>query len=291
MDATSPSLLHDTPLESERAPIHPLAATLIARNAENLARFYEEKLGFARLGQSGDRIRLGAGPVGFLDILHRPAAKPHSGRGSGLFHIAFLLPDRAALGRWFIAARAAGAPFDGASDHAVSEAFYLSDPEGNGIEVYADRPRDEWPRRDGGVNMTTERMDVEGVISAGAVAEAHRGFPPEARIGHVHLRVGDINAVRSFYVDQLGLQEMDRRPGGVFYSAGGYHHHIATNQWQSAGAPARSSGMTGLAEVEIRVSDKAVMAAFQARSKADADGLIRLKDPAGLAFAISSPSP
>lgn len=278
-------------LQSHQSPLHIGAVTFNAKDAPRLADYYQQIIGLELVDRHDGRISLGSGGEAYLHLNHSPRATPESPRSAGLFHTAFLLPSRAALGRWFAGVHGRGAEFSGASDHGVSEAFYLDDPEGNGIEVYADRPRDEWPRRDGGVNMTTERMDVEGVISAGAVAEAHRGFPPEARIGHVHLRVGDINAVRSFYVGQLGLQEMDRRPGGVFYSAGGYHHHIATNQWQSAGAPARSSGTTGLAEVEIRVSDKAVMAGFQARSKADADGLIRLKDPAGLAFAISSPSP
>lgn len=283
MDATSPSLLHDTLLESERAPIHPLAATLIARNAENLARFYEEKLGFARLGQSGDRIRLGAGPVGFLDILHRPAAKPHSGRGSGLFHIAFLLPDRAALGRWFIAARAAGAPFDGASDHAVSEAFYLSDPEGNGIEVYVDRPRSDWPREGNGVAMTTGPMAVRELVQQAAAGDETPRLPEGTRIGHFHLQVGDVDRAAAWWHETLGTEETHRRPSARFHSWGGYHHHLGLNSWNSAGAGPRDPEATGLHRITFAIRDPADFRALAAKLGAnpEADELL-LTDPFGI---------
>ena len=275
-------------LQSHQSPLHIGAVTLIAKDAPRLGEFYQKIIGLDIVDRHEGRMSLGSGGEAYLHLIHSPKTALESPRSAGLFHTAFLLPSRASLGRWFTGAHGRGAEFSGASDHGVSEAFYLDDPEGNGIEVYADRPRGEWPRRAGGVNMTTERMDVDGVVSAGRSAPIVDGFPPQARIGHVHLRVGDINAVRSFYVDQIGLQEMDRRPGGVFYSAGGYHHHIATNQWQSAGAPARPAGTTGLAEVEIRVTEPAAMSILRTKAPAQADGTIALRDPAGITFKVRS---
>ncbi len=191
-------------LESEHSPIFPLAATLIARDAEALARFYEEKLGFARVAQEGDIITLGAGGVGFLNIRHQPAARRNDGHGSGLFHIAFLVPSRAELGRWFLAAHAAGAPFDGASDHTVSEAFYLSDPEGNGIEVYVDRKRAEWPRDAHGVEMTTGPMAVRDLVQHAAPGDETPRLPAGTRIGHFHLQVGDVDRAAAWWQETLG---------------------------------------------------------------------------------------
>ncbi|MGL4243415.1 MAG: VOC family protein, partial [Beijerinckiaceae bacterium] len=172
----------------------------------------------------------------------------------GLFHTAFVLPDRASLGRWFLRAYQLGVPFEGASDHAVSEAFYLSDPEGNGIEVYVDRPRTEWRKEtDGGVHMTTARMDVESVVAEGREKGDGDGrFPFTARIGHVHLKVGDAAEAERFYTSTFGFDVTHRRaPDAVFLSTGGYHHHLAANSWMSRGAGPRASDALGLAEVAL----------------------------------------
>lgn len=254
-----------TPLESHKAPLHIRSVTLRARNMPSLARFYERFFGLETLATDFDAVTLGTGGVGYLTIIAAPDAKPETQSGAGLFHTAFLLPSRAALGAWFNAAREKGAPIEAASDHDVSEAFYLTDPEGNGIEVYADRPRDQWRAEGTGVHMTTSRMDVRAVSEAGRGVPGDGRFPAESRIGHVHLRVGDIVAAEHFYHDLLGLDVMARRPGGTFFSAGGYHHHIATNTWQSAGAPPRQPNTTGLVAVDIAVKDPELLARIEQR--------------------------
>ena len=273
-------------LESHKSPLHIGAVTLIAKDRLALGRYYQEVIGLEVIAKDDDRLSLGSGGEATLHLLGRPDAKLESPRSAGLFHTAFLLPSRSALGHWFKGTLERGAQFQGASDHGVSEAFYLTDPEGNGIEVYADRPRDSWPKRGEGYAMTTDRMDVEGVVNAGLEEKGASGFPPQARIGHVHLRVGDIEAVQAFYREGLGLAEMDRRPGGVFYGAGGYHHHLATNQWQSNGAGQRANGTTGLAEVEIAVSAPAMFTGMAERFSHKNSSPIRVTDPAGIIFAI-----
>jgi catechol 2,3-dioxygenase len=183
-----------SPLLSHQGPLHIGSVTLNARDMTALAAYYERAIGLQRIATSNDRITLGSGGVGYLHLLATPDAKPEPQGCAGLFHTAFLLPSRGDLGVWFKAAHGAQVRFDGASDHGVSDAFYLTDPEGNGIEVYADRPVSAWARPAGGrpfeVAMTTLPMDIAAVIKAG---EAHAGqpqtngrFPDEARIGHVH---------------------------------------------------------------------------------------------------------
>ena len=252
-------------LESHKAPLHIGAVTLKAHDLGALTRFYESHIGLDVIEAHRDSVTLGSGGVGFLHLLAAPDAKRPSPKAAGLFHTAFLLPSRAALGAWFTGAQERGVLITGASDHDVSEAFYLDDPEGNGIEVYADRPRSAWRFLPDGVHMTTSRMDVQAVASAGAAIESDGRFPSEARIGHVHLKVGDIAAAECFYRDLIGLDIMAKRPGGTFFSSGGYHHHIATNIWQSAGAPPRDENTLGLAAVEIAVSDASIMDAIELR--------------------------
>jgi len=243
-------------LESENSPVYPMAAALVARDAEALSRFYMEKLGFERIGAEGDRITLGAGGVGFLHIRHRPEARPNSGRGSGLFHIAYLVPTRAELGRWFLAAHASGARFEGASDHAVSEAFYLSDPEGNGIEVYVDRPRADWRRDHEGVDMTTGPMAVRDLVQHAAPGDEIPRLPAGTRIGHFHLQVGDVDRAATWWQDVLGADITHRRPGARFLSWGGYHHHIGLNAWNSAGAAPRDPDVTGLETITFAIREE-----------------------------------
>jgi catechol 2,3-dioxygenase len=232
-----------------------------------LAAFYEQAIGLERLTALPDRISLGAGGAAFLHIESAPHGQAEPPSAAGLFHTAFLLPDRASLGRWFLRAHGMGIGFEGASDHAVSEAFYLSDPEGNGIEVYADRPRTEWRwEADGAVHMTTARMDVASITAAGREDGTGDGrFPKSSRIGHVHLKVGDAAEAERFYAGVLGLAVTHRRPpDAVFMAAGGYHHHIAVNTWSSRGAQRRPEGAIGLAEVELAVTDAAILGRIEA---------------------------
>lgn len=227
---------------------------LKARDAEALAQFYREVVGLGELARENGAILLGAGETPLLVIEADPRARPDDPREAGLFHTAFLLPGRSDLARWLRFAGEKQVRLDGASDHSVSEALYLSDPEGNGIEIYADRPPETWQSDDAGVKMTTERLDVEGILaSIDAEDEGWRGAPDGAVIGHVHLRVGDANEAARWWHGETGL-DLRARYGSsaVFLSSGGYHHHIGANSWHSAGAGKRDPGRAGLAFVELR---------------------------------------
>lgn len=246
-----------TVLESENSPIFIRRATLVSRDAARLAQFYTTLLGFERVGGDRHSIALGAGGVAFLTILHQPEAEPFDPNSTGLFHIAYLLPGRVDLARWFLAARAAGVPFEGASDHAVSEAFYLTDPDGNGIEVYVDRDRTDWPREPGGYAMTTGPMALRDLVaSVGESAALKPALPAGTRIGHIHLQTGDAEAAAQFWQHAFGLAETHRRPGARFLSWGGYHHHIALNNWRSRGARPRNAAAAGLSAIEFSVRDE-----------------------------------
>ena len=271
-------------LESENAPIYPAFAMLIARDAEALARFYVEKLGFSQLADDGANITLGADSTTLLHIRRAPQAKPHDPRSSGLFHIAYLVPDRASLARWFLAARAAGVPFEGASDHAVSEAFYLTDPEGNGIEVYVDRPRAAWPRDAQGYAMTTGPMALRDLTNEAGEAIGTPRLPAGTRVGHVHLQVGDVEVASRFYRETLGLDVTHRRPQAFFLSWGGYHHHIGLNSWQSRGAGPLDPAMAGLAEITFNARDGAMMTALSEKAglAVSPDGHLKMVAPDGL---------
>ncbi|APX83439.1 glyoxalase [Methylorubrum extorquens] len=170
--------------------------------------------------------------------------------GAGLFHTAFLLPTRADLGAWLRHADEAGITLTGAADHLVSEAVYLNDPEGNGIEIYVDRASSElqWSR-DGSVVMRNERLDRGGIVAA--ADRPWDGLPAGACVGYVHLQVGDLDATECFYAGLLGFDVMCRYPGALFLGSGGYHHQLAGNVWNSRAAPVRADGTTGLAEVTL----------------------------------------
>lgn len=201
------------------------------------------------------------------------------------------MPSRADLGRWLSFVTAAGIRIQGASDHIVSEALYLSDPEGNGIEVYADRPVSRWRDQDGDIQMATERLDVEDLLKAeGGTHWAD--FPEGGSIGHVHLQVGDTAVADRFYRDVLGFDVAVDYPGATFYGSGGYHHQLAGNVWNSRGVASRPSGTAGLQEVEIIARDADVLASLIARAEGMAiartneNGAVRFSDPWGTAIKI-----
>ena len=174
----------------------------------------------------------------------------------GLFHFAILLPDRPSLGRFVRHLTEIGVQ-PGAGDHLVSEAFYLQDPDGLGIEIYADRPRDTWRRVDRELMMSTDPVDVEGLLRA-AGAVAWTGMPAGTVMGHVHLHVGNIEQGAAFYSEALGFDRVAwSYPGALFMSAGGYHHHLGTNIWAGAGAQPASADEAGLIEWTIELPDAA----------------------------------
>ena len=219
--------------------------------------FYQTILGLRVIRRDADSA--GLGPNGedheIVHLRQLRTARPVPRRGLlGLYHFAILLPDRASLGR-FVAHLAEVGAYAGMSDHFVSEAVYLTDPDGLGIEVYADRPRDAWRYDERQLYMTTNNLDVENLVLA-ARGERWTGMPPGTVLGHVHLYVGDIDKAEEFYHRALGFDKVVwSYPGALFLSAGGYHHHLGTNTW-ARGAPAATDEDARLLEWEIIVPTK-----------------------------------
>lgn len=222
---------------------------LTVRDLPGMARFYETALGLEPMGGDGEQRDLGAGGRVLIRLLGDAAAAPRDPRDAGLFHTAFLLPDRADLGRWLHHAADTGVRLTGASDHGVSEALYLDDPEGNGIEIYRDRPASDWIRDGDRVEMFTARLDLNDL--ADAADGPWQGAPAGTTIGHVHLQVGAMDAAHDFLHGTLGLTRTYDAPGGGWYGWDGYHHHLAANTWNSRGAGLRPDGAAGLHHVAL----------------------------------------
>jgi len=273
------------------APLRIGRVRLRVRDLASVSDFYRDVLGLTVLERTTRGTVLGSARAALLELAGDPEVRPQDRRAAGLFHTAFLLPDRASLGRWIAHAAGAGVRLQGASDHLVSEALYLADPEGNGIEVYADRPVSHWHDADGSIRMATEPLDIPALLAAGRGAWS--GFPADGIIGHVHLQVGDTLAADGFYRDILGLDVSSRYPGASFYGSGGYHHHLAGNTWNSRGAGRRSAGGAGLESVELIARDAATLAAILDRARAAGleiearNGTPVLRDPWGTAIALA----
>lgn len=239
-------------------PISVARVGLKARNAKALADYYSAVVGLEQLSQDGESVTLGAKGRELMVIEQDGAARPDDPRSAGLFHTAFLLPSREDLGRWINHAAEKGIQIEGASDHLVSEALYLTDPEGNGIEIYRDRRPDEWKWNGSSIAMATQRLNIPEVRSTVPTGDAGwQGAPENSIIGHVHLRVGDPIAAEEWWNKTLGFDTVAKYGAqAVFLSTGGYHHHIGANAWHSAGAGKRDKDRTGLTWVEL-FSDKA----------------------------------
>jgi len=264
MDAPNPSA---AVTYANRTPLRIGAVGLKARDLSRLTDFYSQAIGLDLIDRDAKTARLGAGGVTLLELEAAPSALPDDPRTAGLYHTAFLQPTRADLGRWLVHAARNRVALTGASDHAVSEAIYLDDPEGNGIEVYRDRLPDEWRWNGDRIHMTTERLDLDN-LAADAGNTAYAGAPQGLRIGHIHLRVGDLAATQTFYCDGVGLNPTAGRQGALFMSSGRYHHHIGSNIWHSAGAGKRDDERAGLAWFSIEAGSETEREAALARLKA-----------------------
>ena len=258
----------------ERAPIDPrLSVGSVALAVSDVARsvdFYERVLGLPVTSREENRAGLGgSGERPLLELTGIAAPTPAPPGRTGLFHVAWLHPSRATLADTVRRIAHARWPIDGASDHGVSEALYLSDPDGLGIEIYADRPRAQWDRPAGGhgVNMVTLPLDVEDLL-AQSQEDPPGEMPPEAVVGHVHLKVSDVPRASAFYRDALGFDEQAQLPSAAFLSAGGYHHHVGLNSWQSRGEAPPSDSAPGLRLVEFELGDADAVAALE-RSLSD----------------------
>ncbi|WP_277543430.1 VOC family protein [Haloarcula laminariae] len=261
---------------------------LTVGDLDETVEFYESVVGLAAHETDGERAVLGDGETPLLELIEDRSAPERARSAAGLFHTAFRVPSRAALGdalerlddRWELS---------GASDHLVSEALYCRDPEGNGVEIYRDRPRSTWGETpDGGVQMATEPLDADAVRRAATGTDA---VPAGTDVGHVHLEVTGLDAARAFYADALGLSVRASDGGALFLAAGGYHHHVGVNVWNGRSEPASGRGLDW---VELRVpTESAVDAARDRLDRAGyavegtADG-IRVPDPDGIDIRLAS---
>ena len=256
-------------------------------------RFYESHLGFKvrESDASTARLRAADGAEDLL-VLHARTAAPRVRGTSGLYHFAILVPARADLARALRRLVATDTVLQGAADHGVSEALYLADPDGNGIEIYRDRPRAEWPIVNGQLRMGADPVDFDNLL--GEPESGGAGLAARTTIGHVHLHVSDLRAAERFYVDVLGFELMQRYgPSALFVSAGGYHHHIGLNTWAGVGAPPPPPGAIGLKHFVIRLPDRPAVDAVVARLLAanvtceEHDDGVLVRDPAANAILLA----
>jgi catechol 2,3-dioxygenase len=261
--------------------------------------FYERALGLpstqaadGSLLLGGDRLKGSIPPL--VSLVGDRSAPPRNPRETGLFHFALLVPTRRDLAVAVARLAKAGWRLDGASDHLVSEALYLHDPDGNGIEIYRDRDRSQWRRHDDGrIAMATLPLDLAGLLSelddAAPDPSVDAWLPEQTRVGHVHLQVAELASSERFYADLLGFEVMVRDyPGALFVAAGGYHHHVGLNTWNSRGGATPAPGSIGLRAFELRLGDEAALSSLLGRLadagatlEPDQSGGMLVRDPSG----------
>jgi catechol 2,3-dioxygenase len=266
--------------------------TLRVADIERSVRFYQKVIGLAHVRQGDGHASLGVGNEPPLIFLKETPGARHVPRNSGLYHFAILLPTRADLGSALQRLIDAEVRI-GQADHLVSEALYLSDPDGNGIEIYRDRPRTEWTWRDGKVEMAVDPLDLDSLLwdarkAAGSLTDA----PAGTSIGHIHLQVSDVQQAVRFYHEILGFAITASFQGAAFLSAGGYHHHLGLNSWNTRGAPPASPDTAGLEEFTIRVPSADEQARIAERLKEAGiqgvvdNGHLRVRDPWNIGIEI-----
>lgn len=280
-----------TPTETIPSGTYLGAVSLSIARLDRSLRFYQDVLGLKLRQQEDHRAILTAGGrTPLLELVELPDAQSKPPRTTGLYHYAILVPTRPMLAQALQRLLDARYPLQGGSDHLVSEALYLADPDGNGIEIYADRPRERWQYRGRQLLMATEALDLHSLL-AELPPTAHdpegNTIDPATRIGHVHLHVADLTAAEAFYCGVLGFEVTVRGyPGALFVAAGGYHHHIGLNVWAGKGAPPPPPNALGLRYFTITLPTKSDLQRLVERIQAagialsrDADGWF-LKDPA-----------
>ena len=251
--------------------------------------FYTEAMGLAVLERDDSRATLGVAGTPLLLLDEQPGARawPRGGRSyTGLYHFAILVPTRADLGRWLRHWLGLGLPLPGQGDHLVSEALYLEDPDGHGIEIYRDRPRQEWQWANGQVRMASDPVDIRGLLTeAEQAGQPWAGLPAGTRVGHIHLQVGDIAQAAAFYHQVLGFDIVAAMPSALFVSAGGYHHHLGMNTWHSRGAGPAPADTVRLRFFTIDLPTEEARRAVVARVEAaglghtERDGTVAVQDP------------
>jgi catechol 2,3-dioxygenase len=271
------------------------AVHLTVSDLRRSVRFYETHLGFAVHRRDDRTAWLGAGGADLL-ILSQCEAAPRVRGTTGLYHFAILVPSRDDLARSLRRLVATDTIMQGAADHGVSEALYLADDDGIGIEIYRDRARDQWPIVGGELKMGADPIDLEALLAEAGRADSSAGLPSGTVMGHVHLHVSRLAEAHAFYVDILGFELMQRYgPSALFVAAGGYHHHIGLNTWAGVGAPPPPPGAIGLRHVAVELPDEAARAAVLDRLRPAGvvpepveDGLL-IHDPAKNAILLKAP--
>lgn len=269
--------------------------TLRVADMERVAAFYQNVMGLILRERVDSVLDLGTPNRTLVRLHHTPTGRSVA-HSTGLYHLALRVPSRFALADWFLAYAQAEFPgWQGASDHGVSEALYLQDPEGNGIEVYWDRPQSGWRvAEDGTIDIYTRYLDLQALLEEGKERTPH-AIAPETDLGHIHLKVADLTATRHFYVDALGFGlKMELPHSALFVAAGAYHHHLGLNIWHSHQAPALSTDALGLAQFELLFAhESARQAAVERLRQAgyaveDGSGGTTVLDPAGIEMALIS---
>jgi catechol 2,3-dioxygenase len=274
-------------------PVHLTVADL-----DRSAAYYEQAVGLRVLERAGGSAALGADGEALLVLAEKAGARPSTGY-TGLFHVALLLPERADLARWVAHAARDQVRLVGASDHFVSEALYLTDPDGHGLEIYWDRPRDVW---EGQVaeRMTTLPLDLRDLMRElpDPAAAVFDGMPAGTVVGHVHLKVAEVTETVAFYRDVLGFGLMAALGSqAAFLGAGGYHHHVGANTWESAGAPPPPRGTAALVHATVVLPDEDERARVVQRVEdtghavEDRDGDPLVRDPSGNALVLAVEAP
>jgi catechol 2,3-dioxygenase len=271
-------------------PVH-----LVVTDLDRSADFYREAIGLRVHGRENGVAALGAGGEDLLVLHEEPAAVPAGGAHAGLYHFALLHPSRLELARGARRLAATRTPIQGASDHLFSEAIYLPDPDGNGIELYADRPRDQWPEPlealpPGGPLP----LDLQGLLELAPNGDSRAQADPGLVMGHIHLHVGGLDDALGFYRDVIGFEPTILTPSAAFVSAGGYHHHLGLNIWRGQGAGAAPAGTVGLRSWTVLVPDPAEVSRVRARVEAaaleheeQAGGFV-VSDPWGIPLGVAS---
>lgn len=265
------------------APMQIGMVTLNVRHIDKVADYYRHLLGLTELGRNGNTLRLGVGNKPLLELRGNENFAQRDPRSAGLYHTAFLMPDRESLGAWLRHVAAERIPVDGASDHLVSEAVYLHDPEGNGIEVYADRSRSGWTTDGKAISMASEQLDIPGLLDL-VPQNSYDTAPDNLFVGHMHLQVGDTGVAEPFYSGVLGTDITAHYPGASFYGAGGYHHQLATNTWASRGAGQIEPNRTGLVGFELVLDSDNQRADILARAQSSKT---TITDPWGVAIELT----
>jgi catechol 2,3-dioxygenase len=261
------------------------AVHLTVTELDRSVAWYQAALGLRVHRHDIDTAALGDGAEEVL-VLHEDSTAKQPGRTSGLYHYALLFPTREELARTALRLAAAKTPIQGASDHGTHEAIYLPDPDGNGIELAADRPRDQWPTpEEEFTGDGPKRLDLDALLATVSGEELSAQVRPGLRVGHVHLHVGDIATGLAFYRDVLGFEVWAQMPTAAFVSAGGYHHHLGFNTWRGEGAAPMPAGIVGLRHWTIALGTAAEVETVRARVRAA--GLESVDLPDG--FAVTDP--